>query len=519
MKHLLILLSVFLGIFTLSAQHALLKLDFVYATPEAGKITIDFTLANGAVDTARVFAQVIDKSHPGYAIDFGTWSGDLGAQSFDGSIKSVTWNYPDGSSPENYILRLMVQNDRPVSVEDIVADLDSNLMWQNLLFIEGVRNQQTNPQHKTEVNQWLKSHLNTPKLFARNQAFNTGGTGLENVIGRRQGFSSDSLIYVLDAHYDTVADSPGADDNGSGTAALVEITRVLNRYSFKNTLYACAFDGEEYGLLGSNAFLKSGTQAGDRIQSALNFEMIGYYSDEPNSQEIPNGFEVLFPAQTTQIIQNQKRGDFITNVSNTNSQVISSLFAEQALNYSTAPVITLPVPGKGEITPDLRRSDHASFWDKNIPALMITDGANFRNKNYHTPHDTSGSLSINFMTNIARVSLAVMATQLEPINADDIYLLVENIISNKKTIEDFIELEVYPQPAGAEIKLKFNSIINKPLNIRLFDAQGKIVYQRDGMKISQGDVINIPTQHIPAGIYILKINDDTHEMSRKVIRE
>ena len=184
---------------------------------------------------------------------------------------------------------------------------------------------------------------------------------------------------------------------------------------------------EEEGLKGSIAYVQSGFTPGENIDGVLNFEMIGYYSNKPNSQNVPNGFSMLFPSAYSQLQTDNFRGNFIASVANTNSNDLNASFKSSAQQYvSQLKVIDLSVPGTGTIAPDFRRSDHAPFWDTNRQALMITDGANFRNDNYHTASDVKDSLDFGFMTNVVKATVATVASLANPRHSDVEVFAVDN---------------------------------------------------------------------------------------------
>jgi len=218
------------------------------------------------------------------------------------------------------------------------------------------------------------------------------GTGT-NVIGVRAGTTRPDERVVVSAHYDSVPECAGADDNGTGVAATLEAARVLSLQPHARTLVVACWDEEERGLTGSSAYAVRAKAAGDDIVLALVFEMIGYRSTEPNSQQSDAAIETVFPDAAEQIRANDYRGDFLLVI---NDETATAAVADL---QATAERVGLPVVNISLLQPltqsiaQLRRSDHASFWDVGYPAVMVTDTADFRNPHYHCPQNTSDALA------------------------------------------------------------------------------------------------------------------------------
>lgn len=235
------------------------------------------------------------------------------------------------------------------------------------------------------------------------------GTGV-NVIGVLPGTKLPDERVVISAHYDSVANCPGADDNGTGVAGTLEAARVLSKQPHARTLVVACWDEEERGLIGSTAYVTRAKAAGDAIVLALVFEMIGYRSTEPNSQQSDATLEAVFPDAGAQIAANEYRGDFALVV---NDETATTAVADM---QATAATVGLPIVNISLLAPlktaieDLRRSDHAPFWDADYPALMITDTANFRNPHYHCPRAGMDALTdIDFEFAVANVKVVVGA--------------------------------------------------------------------------------------------------------------
>ena len=225
---------------------------------------------------------------------------------------------------------------------------------------------------------------------------------LRNVVALPRSLPRQPLILV-GAHYDSVPDTPGADDNASGIAAMLACARALARLEPRPSVGFVAWNGEEDGLLGSIEFVQQRQAQGDLPIAAVHvLEMVGYARHEPGSQRMP------LPVPGAPDV-----GDFIGLLGNQRSNHLVELAAKQA----EAVVPELPVVGlklylglEGWL-PVLHRSDHSPFWKAKIPAMLWTDTAEFRNPNYHRPTDTPETLDYGFMRRVTQLVIATVARQ------------------------------------------------------------------------------------------------------------
>ncbi|MEZ4925949.1 MAG: M28 family peptidase [Saprospiraceae bacterium] len=438
-------------------------------------------------------------------------SGDIGFPVSSG-IRTATCQNLDFSQPLKYVFRLIAYDLQTFDIQALVDQVDSTRLRNDLTFIEGIRHNSTGLNHLNETRDSISRLFNNQNLHFENQSFPIGNLIGQNLIGTNPGTDSADQVVIVDAHYDTVANAPGADDNGSGTVGVMEIARLLSQYPSKKTQRYIGFDLEELGRLGSINYVNNGIPASESIKGVFNFEMIGYWSDQPNSQSLPTGFGLLFPLQTQEVANNQYRGDFITNVGNDASNSLGLLFSQATQQYVPGlKVISLAVPGNGSLAPDLRRSDHASFWDGNHQALMLTDGANFRNECYHTPSDTlDEKLNFTFMSNVVKATLAAMAELVE-IQHGDWATTAYDLSSG--TQEPF-PCSFHWLP-GNRLMLQGEGCLEGEYTIELYDMSGKQFMSRNSnLNIGVNNAIDLPS--LPAGIYLAKLGGENTFYTQKI---
>lgn len=231
-------------------------------------------------------------------------------------------------------------------------------------------------------------------LHLEEERFRCDGRWYRNLIASRPGSFRDGQVLVV-AHYDTVRNSPGADDNASGVAGLIEVAGALAHHRFKHDLVFVAFALEEYGNPGSLHYAEQAKACGATIAGVFDLEMIGYTGP---TQTAPPGVQI------------PSAGDFIGVVGNQRSEGLVSLFKETAaMVVPSLPVQALVVEGNGENRSLVRQSDHAPFWDAGYPAVMITDTAFLRNPHYHLPTDTLDTLDLSFLQQVAAATAASAA--------------------------------------------------------------------------------------------------------------
>ena len=196
---------------------------------------------------------------------------------------------------------------------------------------------------------------------------------------------------VIGAHYDTAPGSPGADDNATGVAVLLELARDIASGPLKYPVQLVAFDMEEYGCLGSSHHAAKYKQQQKSIRLMISLEMLGYCNHNPNSQSYPAGLKYFYP----------NSGNFIALIG-TLRTVPDLINLSGKIRKSGQPCEWLPVPNRGLMVPDTRRSDHVPFWDNGYPAIMVTDTANMRNPHYHRESDRIETLDLDFLAGVCQ---------------------------------------------------------------------------------------------------------------------
>ncbi|NJO78773.1 MAG: M20/M25/M40 family metallo-hydrolase [Cyanobacteria bacterium RM1_2_2] len=197
---------------------------------------------------------------------------------------------------------------------------------------------------------------------------------------------------LIGAHYDTVPGSPGADDNATGVAVLLELARSLAAQPIRYPVRCVAFDLEEYGLVGSTAYAEALRQQGYPLRLMLSLEMLGYCNQTPYSQNYPPGLSYFYPNQA----------NFVALIGNWRTIPDLLRLTSSIRRLGAVPCEWLPAGSQGKLVPDTRRSDHAPFWDRGYPAILVTDTANLRNPHYHRHSDRLETLDIDFLTRVCQ---------------------------------------------------------------------------------------------------------------------
>ena len=224
---------------------------------------------------------------------------------------------------------------------------------------------------------WLEARFRAAGYPVTRQTFEVSGKAYHNLEAETPGGTE---IVVVGAHYDSVIGCPGANDNGSGTAALLALAEALAAAKPSRTLRFVAFSNEEpphfrTEAMGSLVYATRCRERGEHVVAMLSLETIGYYSDEPGSQHYPFPLSPFYPSQ----------GDFVAFVANLRSRRLVREVVRSFRKRVSFPSEGAALPGW---IPGVGWSDQWSFWRQGYPGVMVTDTAPFRYPHYHTPDDT-----------------------------------------------------------------------------------------------------------------------------------
>jgi Zn-dependent M28 family amino/carboxypeptidase len=241
--------------------------------------------------------------------------------------------------------------------------------------------------------QYIAESLGQNGCDVEGHVYNVSGVDVHNIISEQKGGARCHEVVVVGAHYDSVPHSPGANDNASGVAALLEIARACRVHRFDRTLRFVAFVNEESPFfqtetMGSLLYARRCRTQGANIVGMCALETIGCYTEAPESQRYPAAPLTWFYPTS---------GNFIAFVSNLRSRSWLRQAATAFRASTSFPIATAALP---PLVPGVSSSDHWSFWRTGYSALMVTDTAPFRYAHYHKPSDVPDNLNYESMARV-----------------------------------------------------------------------------------------------------------------------
>jgi Zn-dependent M28 family amino/carboxypeptidase len=265
-----------------------------------------------------------------------------------------------------------------------MADLQQRL-FADLQQFAVPRHARWDPLGLMAVRQALRERLAALGELEEHRFCSSGEEGV-NLILRLPGRNPNLPPLLVGAHYDGPLHSPGADDNASGVAALLELARRWAATPPRRPVWLVGFDQEEWGMVGSAALAAQLKNAGQPLKLMVSLEMLGYTSAEQS-----------YPLPSMRAVYGD-RGDFIALVANAGAGLLLPGLARAMGRH--VPTKVLPVPNGGQAIPDVRLSDHSPFWDAGYNALMVTDTSFMRNPHYHKMSDTVETLDLGFFSEV-----------------------------------------------------------------------------------------------------------------------
>lgn len=286
--------------------------------------------------------------------------------------------------------------------DQVLEYISAPRIRKHIQILEGPRHPKAAPAALEKAADYLWSTLESLGYEMSEHLFYEDGSRYRNIIAKHQGTVSPEEKVLIVAHYDTVAETPGADDNASGVALLLELATVLRRCHFERSVLFVGVSLEENasehdagsGTRGSQALASFARENNWQLVGTVVLESVAYAGDSV-TQTAPVGI----PFKVSEV------GNFIAVVGNEDSIGLVLGFAQVVdLHQIPLPYLIMAAPENGQSIPDTRRSDHAPFWDNGFKAIMVTDTTNFRNPHYHQPTDTLETLNLPFAVEVCRAT-------------------------------------------------------------------------------------------------------------------
>ena len=261
------------------------------------------------------------------------------------------------------------------------------------------------PENLDRCADYIATHFEDAGAAVTSQVFTVQGRHYRNVIGRF-GMGRGSKV-VVGAHYDTCGDTPGADDNASGVAALIELAYLVGDNAPSVGVELVAYTLEEPPFfrtpsMGSAVHAESLAKEASDVLGVIALEMVGYFRDERGSQSYPSLLlRLIYPS----------RGHFIAVVGPWKQGAWVKAIKVGMKGATDLPVYSIRAPA---FIPGTDFSDHMNYWPHGFNALMVTDTAFYRNKSYHTPDDTPEQLDYNRMSDVVVAVFEAIRSQQRP---------------------------------------------------------------------------------------------------------
>ncbi|MEM6916448.1 MAG: M28 family peptidase [Verrucomicrobiota bacterium] len=264
------------------------------------------------------------------------------------------------------------------------------------------------PENLEKAALWIESSLGGGNLGypVERHIYDVEKKEVRNLIAELPGKSRRNEIIVVGAHYDTVPGCPGANDNGTGIAALLSLAQAMAGDQQERTIRFVAFVNEEppyfqTDLMGSRVYAARCRSRGENIVAMLAFDTIGYFSEEEGSQKAPEGMEGQLPTI----------GNFLGFVGNEDSRYFTDSAKVSFEAASGVPAIGGAFPAE---IPGVGWSDHWSFWQEGYKAVMVTDTAPYRYPHYHEPTDTIDKIDLDQLVKVVEGLEQVVKTWANP---------------------------------------------------------------------------------------------------------
>lgn len=278
-----------------------------------------------------------------------------------------------------------------------LADVRPQALLAHLQTLEGERHPFTSPKRLEQAQGYLVEQFTQFGYAVTLDEFVYAGARFANILARPTA-SLDAPRLIVGAHVDTVPGTPGADDNASGVAVMLETARLVATQAPQVPVEFVGFNLEETGMVGSGHYAAALTRERVPLRGMLSLEMVGF-TESQGLQHYPFLLKPFYPSI----------GNYLGLVANRRSMPLLRMVERAMRSIEQLPIQTVTLPGNGWLVPESRLSDHSPFWDAGYHALLLTDTAFLRNPHYHQPTDTLDTLDLSFLERVCQGVVAAVA--------------------------------------------------------------------------------------------------------------
>jgi hypothetical protein len=358
-------------------------------------------------------------------------------------------------------------------VADIVAAVSESGFQANIQQLQNYLSRYSSTDSYDTAALWVRDTIQGYGIDAELQYFSMGSYNCENVVAEKPGVVDPSKIFIICGHLDDTSpqqytNAPGADDNASGSAAVVEAARIMAGYDFKYTIRFLCFGGEEQGLVGSAYYAQQASGAGDDIVGVVNLDMI-LYGPVPD-----NVFYVPYNTASTGLA-----------------------LALDAITDTYVPALAVGL----EYNPGLTASDHASFWNQGYQAVLGIEQEVWNNPYYHQTTDILANYMAYFPfgTNCARSAIATVAYLAEPVGPTGIEEPHWNPVEGSLAITG-----LWPNPASSSLSLSMVIPGTGEVAVSILDISGRVVLSTEASGQSGALGTMLQLDGLSNGVYFVR---------------
>jgi len=370
------------------------------------------------------------------------------------------------------------------NIQDIVDLVDPDTILSIVQRLQDFKSRYSTYDSCFAAGNWIRDKFLSYGVDSVFFQYHTGGHA-PNVIAVKRGvLYPDSIYTVICGHYDAITYygpdiAPGADDNASGTANVIEAARVTKDYQFEFSIRYMAFSGEEFGLYGSEYYAYHAHNDGDSIRGVFNGDMIGYIDVQPESIEV------------------------IGKLSNPSCDWLADFLIASADTYAT--VLT-----RKRLTNNWIPSDNQSFLDYGYPALLEIEDYGVTNPHYHSPSDTIGAgyNANDFCTEVSKAQIAAISIMAVP--------YVTGIVEERSETVP-LSMTVYPSITGSQFTISLNTHDLDNALIMIHDVLGRTIahYPKADVVVWNGH--NDQGKRVPAGVYFVRAHAGGQIVQEKIL--